>query len=234
MSSYLKLFRCLLLVLAAYQSAAQSNLSHKISASVGPSFPVGKFSKDSAGEGHGFADPGLSAQVFYNVGRAESRLSYLAGITAIINPLDERSMLALWPPGVRIEAGTYKVYGISGGALLDLAKSARLTWQLKATVGMASITYPSHEMQVLWGDGVYRLLYKADADKSINLNGSLGSLVQCKVSSRFRLGGELDFFRSRSHHVITYTSNTFPSSSEQERSQQISMINIKIAASYSL
>jgi hypothetical protein len=234
MHTNFKVLQFFLFVLVANLSAAQSNFVHSISAGGGLSFPVGKFSNDSPGKAHGFANPGFTAQVFGNIGPGNKRLSYLAGITAIINPLDEKGYLAMWGPGVSMKAKKYNLFGISGGAVFDLAKSERVTWKLKGTLGIATISYPAHEMRVVWGDGVSRLLYRSSADNSINLNGSLGSTVQCKVSSRLRLGGELDFFRSRAHYLITFVQDAYPSSYEQDVRQQIAFVNIKIVASYSL
>ena len=89
-----------MLLLVFNLSGAQSNFVHSISASGGVSFPVGKFSNDSPGNGHGFANPGYTVQVLGNIGDGNKRLSYPAGITAIINPLDEKAIVAMWGPGV--------------------------------------------------------------------------------------------------------------------------------------
>lgn len=234
MHTNFKVLHSLLLVLVANLSAAQSTFVHNISASAGISFPVGNFAKDESGEGHGFANPGLAAQVFYHVGRDENKLSYLAGLTAIINPLDGKGYRAMWSPTATIEARRYNLFGISGGAVLDLEKSERVTWQLKGTLGIATISYPAHEMRDGGADGKRLLLYKSSADNSINLNGSLGLTFLCKVSSKVRLGGELDFFRSRARYHITYVSDTLPPSYQEDNVQQIAMVNIKICASYSL
>jgi hypothetical protein len=226
----------LLFLLVFHLSAAQSNFVHSISASGGVSFPVGNFSHDFSGKGHGFADPGFTAQVLGNIGPGNERLNYLAGITAIINPLDEKAMVAMWPPGVTIQSKNYKLFGISGGAVFDLAKSERVTWKLKGTLGIATISYPAHEMRFVRGDGVSSLVYRSSADNSINLNGSLGSTVQCRVSPRVWVGGELDFFRTRAHHLITYVQGpyAYPPTYQEDLRQQIAIINIKLAASYSL
>lgn len=234
MRTNFKVLYFLVLVLLSNLSAAQSNLVHTVSGNAGVSFPVGSFAKDVSGEGHGFANPGLAAEVFYNVGRDESRLSYLVGLIAIINPLDERGYRAMWSPTATIEAKRYNLFGISGGAVLDLENSERLTWQLRGTLGIATISYPAHEMRESTGSGGSVLIYKSSADNSINLSGSIGLAVQCKVFSKVQIGGQLDFFRSRARHLITFAQEAFPPSYEQDVKQQIASVNIKIGAFYSL
>lgn len=78
------------------------------------------------------------------------------------------------------------------------------------------------------------LIYKASADNSINLYGSAGLAVQIKVFSRLQLAGQLDFFRSRARHLITFTQEAFPSSYEQDVKQQIASVNLKVGAFYAL
>lgn len=174
MGTVFKVLYTLMLFLVATMSTAQSNLVGTISASIGASFPIGKFAKDVSGEGHGFADRGLAAEIFYNVGQEEKRLHYLVGLIAMINPLDGEALCALWSRNATIEAKGYNLFGISGGGILDLNESGRIIWQLRATVGIATISYPAHEMRENFGSGPSRLIYKSSTDNSINLNGSLG------------------------------------------------------------
>lgn len=222
----------LLLVLIANLAFAQSNLNQNISASVGVSFPVGSFGKDVPGEGHGFANPGIGADIFYNICLADRKISYLAGLIAIINPLDGNNMTAMWSPTATIEAKKYSLFGFSGGVLYELPTTERLVWHLKATLGVASIQYPAHTL--LEPAARRPLIYTSSADNSINLNASLGLLANCKISSKMRLGGQLDFFRSRARHVITDVADTYPPSYEDDHMQQIAIVNLKISASYSL
>lgn len=227
-----KILHSLVLVLIANVTVAQANLVQNISASVGISFPVGSFGRDVPGEGHGFANPGVAADVFYNICRADRKLSYLAGLIVINNPLDRKNMTAMWSPTTTIEAKNYNLFGFSGGVLLELPTTERLVWHIRATVGLASIQYPAHTLREPAGGRP--LIYRSSADNSINLNGSLGLLANCKISPKMRLGGQLDFFRSRARHIITYVADTYPPSYEDDHMQQIAIVNLKIAACYSL
>jgi hypothetical protein len=230
----LKAIHFLVLLLATKLSVAQSSLVQTISASVGISFPVGAFAKDVSGEGHGFADPGLAAEMFYNIGHDEKKLNYQIGIIAIINPLDGRGLTAMWSPTATIKAKRYNLIGVSGGVLLDLKKSEHFISQLRATLGIASISYPAHEMRESFGGTRSVLIYKSSADNSINLNGSLGLTASYKASSKVQVGCHLDFFRSRAHHVITFVQDAFPPMYEQDVKQQIASFNIKLGAYYKL
>lgn len=234
MKKYLLINLIVVTFLIVDHSAAQSIIVQSISASAGVSLPISIFAEDTSGKGHGFANPGATAQVFCSVGRGGSRLSYLVGLTAIVNPLDKEGFIAMWGPNTTIEAKRYNVFGISGGAELDLETTQRMIWRLRGTIGVATISYPAHEMRVRTGSGQSKLLYRSSADDSISLNGSLGLVVHYKISPKVRLGGELDLFQSRARHLIIYEQNAYPPSYEEDQKQRIAIVNMKISASYLL
>lgn len=216
MQTNLRVLYFVLLLLGSKLLAAQSSLDHAISASVGVSFPVGDFAKDVSGEGHGFADPGLAVEIFYNIGHDEKRLHYLLGIIAMTSPLDGEALCALWSPNATIESKPYNLFGISGGAVLDLKESERFIWQLRGTLGVGTISYPAHEMRENFGNWPSRLIYKSSAENNISLNGSLGLAAHYKIASKLQIGCHLDYFRSRAHHTVIYVSETIPPTSEQD------------------
>lgn len=227
-----KTYSCLLFLVAS-TATAQSTLVHSISASTGISVPVGIFADDSDGEGHGFADPGFAAQVLFEVGDSESKISFLGGMNVLSNSLDKEHLAALYPPGITIEAKRYNLYGISAGMALNLSKTKSFSWQLRGTVGIATISYPAHELWLVTANQT-RLIYRSSANNSTKLTGSIGLNVQRRLSSRLRINGQADFFRSRAHHVITYyVPGVIPPTNEEDTRQQIAMVNIQIGMSYS-
>lgn len=228
-----KIFYSVLLILAAHLSTAQSTFRHSLSFSGGMSLPVGKFANDSQGEGHGFANPGFIYHLGYNVGPEESRLNFLAGLSAILNPLDEKEILAMYPEGVTIESKNYHLFGLSGGVAYYLLKSEGIAWQVKAAIGGAIIHYPAHELRYIRNNGSSALVSKTNGDKSINLTGTIGSVVKFRVSPSVHLGGGIDFFRSRSNHEVTFiTGNLLPDF--QNIKQEIAIINTQVAVYYTL
>jgi hypothetical protein len=225
---------CLLVVVS--HAVAQSDARHSLVASGGLSLPVGIFARDHSGEGHGFANPGFATQLFYQRGRGESKLQLLGGLTFMVNPLDNKSIAAMWGPA-SVSSKNYTLLGISAGVLWQTSKSEKLSWNLKATVGAASITYPAHEVRYInSASNTSHLIYSSSADPSFNLNGSLGVLADYRVSDKLSLKFNADYFRTRSHHVITYINGPFayPPTYEEDSRQHIVTLNIQAGVSYQL
>ncbi|QOI98652.1 MAG: hypothetical protein HRU69_14695 [Flammeovirgaceae bacterium] len=170
---------------------AQDSLKTRLSLSVGPAFPVGKFGGEDVewGDWDGLAVTGY--HVILEAARyIKPRWGGMVALRYSRLPREAAHSLSLFAPPELIPSFSattvpYQLYSFMAGPFYDVMERDKITLQVAVLGGATSVSYP-RTFYKYHGDSFFELLYVADP--VIEFTYTL------KSSARYRLSGRLDLF----------------------------------------